>query len=82
MPATLPYLVSPGSIKTALERVRSAATPDRVTRDFVTTKLQIKGGTGSAIIPFLKKIGSQPDGSPTELYKHRNPTTGGPYSVP
>lgn len=68
--ASLPYLASPGSIKTALERIRSAATPDRVTIDFVTTKLQIKGGTGFAILPYLKKIGFvATDGSPTDLYK-------------
>jgi hypothetical protein len=79
MAASLPYLVAPGSIKTALERIRSAATPDRVTRDFVTTKLQIKGGTGFALIPYLKKIGLvASDGSPTELYKQfRNPSSGG-----
>lgn len=79
MPSSLPYLSSPGSIKTALDRIRAAATPDRVTRDFVENKLQIKGGTGAAIIPFLKKIGFvASDGSPTELYKRfRNPSTGG-----
>jgi hypothetical protein len=75
----LPYLVSPGSIKTALEKIRAAATPDRVTQDFITTKLQIKGGTGTALIPFFKKIGLlASDGTPTELYKRfRNPSTGG-----
>ncbi|MBQ8103061.1 MAG: DUF5343 domain-containing protein [Afipia sp.] len=75
----LPYLASPGSIKTAFEKIRAAATPDRVTGDFMSTKLQIKGGTGSALIPFLKKIGFVgSDGSPTELYKRfRNPTIGG-----
>lgn len=75
----LPYLASPGSIKTTLERIRSAATPERVTRDFVTTILQIKGGTGASIPPFLKRIGFVgSDGAPTELYKRfRNPATGG-----
>lgn len=75
----LPYLASPGSIKTGLERIRAAATPERVTGDFITTKLQIKGGTGLALIPFLKKIGFVgSDGSPTELYKRfRNPSIGG-----
>jgi hypothetical protein len=75
--ASLPYLAAPGSIKTALERIRSAATPDRVTTDFVTTKLQIKGGTGFAILPFLKKIGFVAStGSPTDLYKQfRNSAT-------
>ena len=76
---TLPYLAAPGSIKTALERIRTAATPERVTQDFVTTMLQIKGGTGTALIPFFKKIGLVgPDGAPTELYKRfRNPSIGG-----
>ena len=79
MEQTLPYLVAPGSIKTALERIRQAATPDRVTGDFMSAKINLKGGTGKAIIPFLKKIGLVgPDGSPTERYKRfRNPATGG-----
>ncbi len=78
MSESLPYLVSPGSIKTALERIRQAATPERVTGDFVSTKLAIKGGTGAALIPFLKKIGLvNSDGTPTDLYKqYRNPETG------
>ncbi|MDP1645489.1 MAG: DUF5343 domain-containing protein [Thiobacillus sp.] len=79
MPISLPYLAAPGSIKTALEKIKAAATPDRVTRDFVSTKLQIKGGTGAAILPFLKKIGFvASDGSPTDLYKRfRNHATAG-----
>lgn len=77
--ATLPYLVSPGSLKSALEKIQAAATPDRVSVSFVNTKLQIKGGTGAALIPYLKKIGFvASDGTPTELYKQfRNSTTGG-----
>lgn len=79
MPANLPYVASPGSIKTALERIRSAATPERVTKDFVTTVLQIKGGTGGSLPPFLKRIGFVgSDGAPTDLYRRfRNPATGG-----
>jgi len=79
MDAALPYLASPGSIKTALDKIRQAATPDRVTRDFMTTKLGIKGGTGFALIPYLKKIGMiNADGTPSDLYKKfRNSTTGG-----
>ena len=77
--AKLPYFTSPGSVKTALDKIRSAATPSRVTQDFVNTVLQIKGGTGASIPPFLKKIGLvASDGTPTELYKQfRNPATGG-----
>ncbi|MDN3918845.1 DUF5343 domain-containing protein [Roseateles violae] len=79
MPANLPYVSTPGSIKTALERIRSAATPERVTKDFVTTVLQIKGGTGGNLPPFLKRIGFVgSDGVPTDLYRRfRNPATGG-----
>src|SRR3954463_3412306 len=79
MPVSLPYLAAPGSIKTALERIQQASTPERVTQDFVTTKLQIKGGTGAAIPPFLKKLGLvASDGAPTELYKQfRNPSLAG-----
>jgi Family of unknown function (DUF5343) len=51
--ASLPYLASPGTVKTALERVRAAATPDRVTVDFVTKTLGMKGGAGFAVIPFF-----------------------------
>jgi hypothetical protein len=79
MEQALPYLVSPGSIKTALERIRQAATPERVTGDFMSAKINLKGGTGKAIIPYLKKIGLvASDGSPTELYKRfRNVAIGG-----
>jgi hypothetical protein len=78
MGESIPYVAAPGSIRTASEKIGEAATPDRVTGDFVQTVLGIKGGTGRAIIPFLKKIGMvAPDGSPTELYKQfRNKTTG------
>lgn len=79
MADTLPYLATPGSIRTALERIRDAATPDRVTTDFIQTKLAIKGGTGASIAAFLKKIGLvNSDASPTELYKKfRNTQTSG-----
>ena len=79
MASLLPYLASPGSIKTALDKIRSAAVPERVTGDFVQTKLAIKGGTGSAIAPFLKRIGLvASDGKPTDLYREfRNASQGG-----
>jgi hypothetical protein len=40
---TLPYLATPGSLKTCLEKLRAAATPERVTADFISTKLKSKG---------------------------------------
>jgi hypothetical protein len=76
---SLPYLASPGSIKACLDKIKNAATPDRVTQDFIMTKLQIKGGTGAALIPYMKKIGFvASDGSPTDLYRQfRNHSTAG-----
>lgn len=79
MAANLPYVSTPGSIKNALEKIRAAATPERVTQDFIQTKLQIKGGTGASIPPFLKKIGLvNSDGTPSTLYSSfRNTQTAG-----
>lgn len=75
----LPYMNSPGTIKTAMERIRQAAVPERVHLDFVNTILKMKGGAGSAVPSFLKRIGFvNPDGSPSEIYKQfRNTSTGG-----
>lgn len=79
MSTKLPYVTSASSVKNALERIRSAATPPRFTTDFVNTVLQIKGGTGSVITPFMKRLGFvASDGTPTELYKRfRNQVNGG-----
>ncbi|MCH7640545.1 MAG: DUF5343 domain-containing protein [Bacteroidetes bacterium] len=75
----LPYLATPGSIETAFERIKNAATPSLFTNDFVRHVLKIKGGSGSQIAPYLKKIGFiAGDGSPMPRYdKFRNPTTSG-----
>ncbi len=79
MTAKLPYLASPGTIKTVLDKVIEARTPERFTQDFLETKLGAKGGSARAVIPLLKRIGMlQQDGSPTELYrKFRNTDTSG-----
>lgn len=78
--ANLPYVSSSNSLKTAFDKIRAAATPPRVTTDFVNTVLQIKGGTGGAVAPFLKRVGFvASDGTPTDLYRRfRNPVSGGP----
>lgn len=77
--AKLPYLASPGTAKTVLDKVIEARIPDRFTQDFLETKLGAKGGSARAVIPLLKRIGLiQQDGSPTELYrKFRNNDTMG-----
>lgn len=77
MSAKLPYLASPGTVKTVLDKIIEAKTPDRFTQDFLETKLGAKGGSARPIIPLLKRIGFlNSDGSTTELYrKFRNSST-------
>jgi hypothetical protein len=77
--ATLPYVTAPGNIEKALNGIRAAETPDRVTQDFVKTILKIPGGSGNQMASYLKKIGFvNNDGSPSDVYRRfRNPTTSG-----
>ena len=77
--ATLPYTTSPGNIEKALLAIKTAATPERVTQDFVKTILKIPGGSGDQITAFLRKIGFvNTDGTPSEIYKRfRNTATSG-----
>ena len=75
--ASLPYVTSPGNIVKALEGIKVAAVPERVSQDFVKTVLKISGGSGDQMTSFLKKIGfTAPNGAPTDLYgKFRNPAS-------
>lgn len=77
--ATLPYTSAPNNITKALKAIKSAATPDSVSQDFVKTILKIPGGSGNQITSFLRKIGfAGTDGKPTERYvAFRNPSTSG-----
>jgi len=77
--ASLPYITSPGNISKALQGIKNAAVPERVSQDFVKTILKIPGGSGDQVTTFLKKIGfSDQSGKPTELYtKFRNPSSSG-----
>jgi hypothetical protein len=77
--AALPYITAPGNIERALRGIKSAATPERVSQDFVKTILLITGGSGDQITSYLRKIGfANSDGTPTALYgKFRNPATEG-----
>jgi hypothetical protein len=77
--ASLPYVTSPGSIDKALEGIKTAAVPERVSQDFVKTILKIPGGSGDQMTSFLKKLGfTASNGAPNELYnKFRNPASSG-----
>ncbi len=77
--ASLPYITSPGNIDKALNGIKSAAVPERVSQDFVKTVLKIPGGSGDQMTAFLKKLGlTNIDGSPNDIYKRfRNPASSG-----
>jgi hypothetical protein len=75
----VPYVPAYGNITKALQRIKSASTPDRFTQDFLATKLDLKGGSPKPVIPFLKRTGFlASDGTPTDLYKRfRNQSQSG-----
>lgn len=68
--ASLPYITAPGNIEKAFNGIKAAATPERITQDFVKTILKIPGGSGDQVTAFLKKLGfSNSDGTPSDIYK-------------
>ena len=70
MKENIPYINAYGNITKVLEKIQTAATPSRFTQDFLSTKLNLKGGSPKPVIPFLKRTGFLgSDGVPTELYK-------------
>lgn len=77
--ATLPYLTTPGNLSKAFVAIQGAATPDKVSQDFVKTMLGIPGGSGDNMTTFLRRIGFvETDGKPSDLYKKfRNTETSG-----
>lgn len=79
MAEQLPYVPSYGLIAKVLNKIKTAATPDRFTHDFLSTKLGMTGGSARSLIPFLKRVGFLgTDGSPTDVYKRfRNPSQSG-----
>jgi Family of unknown function (DUF5343) len=52
--ASLPYISSPGNIDKALNGIKSAAVPERVSQDFVKTILKIPSGSGDQMTAFEK----------------------------
>lgn len=73
--ANLPYAQAAGTLEKMLAKIKTASVPEKFSADFVSTKLLMKGGSGRANIPFIKKMGLvDADGTPTERYKQiRNP---------
>jgi len=79
MAGSLPYVTAPGNVTKALNGIISAATPERISQDFVKEILKIPSGSGNQMTAYLKKIGlANSDGSPTDHYKKfRNSSTRG-----
>jgi hypothetical protein len=77
--ASLPYITSPGSIDKALNGIKAAAVPERISQDFVKTIQKIPGGSGAQMTSFLKKIGlANSDGTPSDIYRRfRNSASSG-----
>jgi len=77
--SAVPYVMAYGNITKVLERIRTAQTPPRFSQDFLSTTLNLTGGSARPLVPFLKRTGFlASDGTPTDLYKHfRNPSQSG-----
>jgi len=77
--STLPYITAYGNITKALDKIKTAATPDRFSQDFLEKTLGMTGGGNRPVLPFLKRTGFlNRDGTPTDLYKEfRNPDRSG-----
>lgn len=73
----IPYVTSPGVFKKALDLIVTAERPDKFTYNFISTILNITGGSARAIPPMLKKMQFiEADATPTILYS-RFKTEGG-----
>ncbi|MGJ3264547.1 MAG: DUF5343 domain-containing protein [Salinarimonas sp.] len=69
IPSGLSYVNTPVLLKKVLDKIISAQQPDRITQSYMDTVWQFKGGSGGAVLSFLKKIGFlSPDGTPTDIY--------------
>src|SRR5882757_9467485 len=81
--AILPYVTATGNVEKALMGIKAAATPSKVTQDFVKTILKIPGGSGDQMTSYLKKIGFvNADSTPSDIYtRFRNSSTAGPAAA-
>jgi hypothetical protein len=77
--AALPYVTATGNVEKALMGIKAAATPSKVTQDFVKTILKVPGGSGDQMTSYLKKIGFvNSDSTPSDIYtRFRNSSTSG-----
>lgn len=69
IPGNLPYLTSPGTLRTILNKAIELAKPDKFNYDFLENVVKMTGGASKTCIPILKRMGFlNSDNSPTEVY--------------
>lgn len=65
----LPYMTNHGRIRPVLEKMITAAKPDRLTQDYLDKIFGLPAGTYKTVLPILRRVGLiGADGSPTQLY--------------
>lgn len=65
----LPYMTNHGRIKPVLEKMITAAKPDRLTQDYLDKIFGLPAGTYKTVLPILRRVGLiGADGAPTQLY--------------
>jgi Family of unknown function (DUF5343) len=69
IPGNLTYTTSYGVLKRVLDGIITAERPDKFSGDFMSTVLNVTGGSARAVPPILKRMGFlSADGSPTDTY--------------
>ena len=75
MAETYPYVISNGKISEILEKIKTAAKPEKFTYEFFK-KLGFSSSNDRAVIPMLKRLGFlTEEGSPTEYYDRLKDST-------
>jgi hypothetical protein len=75
----IPYMTSQVRLKTCLDKIKEASTPELFNEKFLNEKLDMKGGSARTLPPYLKRINFvATDGTPTDWYREfRNPALAG-----
>lgn len=70
IPGNLVYTSTPGSLKSVLDAIIKAEVPEKVTQDFISTVLGLRGGSAAQQLPVLKRLGLvSAEGTPTDRYR-------------
>ncbi|WP_157782558.1 DUF5343 domain-containing protein [Stutzerimonas stutzeri] len=72
-------MTSQKRLKTCLEKIKEASTPELFNEKFLNEKLNMQGGSARTLPPYLKRINFvSSDGTPTDWYREfRNPSLAG-----